>query len=630
MEYQAKAVKSASLRLSPAAGQLCRNETVNGVAGQVCVLRVVSGEVSRGGDIQFTVRDSGGETGRLFKVGDAWHALGETVAVAEFAKAKTIELFKPGHTKALVKLRRKTTLMLVFYSASRQQRGDEIQLSAMEQRAARAVMEPVLFAPLRVSINNDPNPLNHESAQAPGTKVMFDIPDTTLCSDCAFRFGGAKYASENWIPASAIEYCRIDDKTNALKSIDITKYYSGPASADYSKVLSESDQNMLNSMAKGKRQLVCKISSVMPPVVAVQPAAIKGLNLLQIWLHDVAKAPAVETGKTTLMIQTESNTLVSFPVKTGADITTYGRALRFPLVVAPDTISRMSLDQFRESDEYSKEITLHAEDGTLLQTLKLMGSFDMSNMPSGKLFRGYIQLQSYYKEQQKNTKLGFRVSYTQGGTTSYTKYVDSELRVAEGGELQSVSNPTAFKGADATFNLLSRDLKSDANILLLKAVMKTAAEANLDLSKTKVSFPGTGAPAVVVDLRGGAIKTVSLPANVGSTATVAVPTIFDGLDVPDITFELHALMDYAFDYAKIGTATLKSLEPLRVLDIKASDAEAGHELIFAANLARITVAMNESQVKFRLPVAGSAAVAGADFDPARVGVTYLDRAGQTV
>ncbi|AZN35182.1 hypothetical protein [Iodobacter ciconiae] len=95
--YQLNLSKAAQLTLAP--DGTCRAEQVDGVAGQVCILRKVGGEskASTGGDVRFRVSSTSlhSTLQARFRVSTVWHKLGESVGVAEFGQSKAIELFLP-------------------------------------------------------------------------------------------------------------------------------------------------------------------------------------------------------------------------------------------------------------------------------------------------------------------------------------------------------------------------------------------------------------------------------------------------------------------------------------------------------------------------------------------------------
>ncbi|MGL4603818.1 MAG: hypothetical protein ACRCU9_06715, partial [Iodobacter sp.] len=152
IDYRTNVIKSAVLKLSSPVGQVCRNETLDGVAGQICVLRNVAGEnqAVSGGDIRFMVRARRSLPAARFRVGQQWHPLGDSVAIAEFAGSRQIELFLPRAAQpprqpvlisSLVRPQVLPILPLAglvdafIYSSGRQQQGDLFYLSLNDQNA---------------------------------------------------------------------------------------------------------------------------------------------------------------------------------------------------------------------------------------------------------------------------------------------------------------------------------------------------------------------------------------------------------------------------------------------------------------------------------------------------------------
>ncbi|MGR2779105.1 hypothetical protein [Chromobacterium haemolyticum] len=118
--WRSNIVKSGQLKLSSPKGEACRQDSVGGQAGLVCVLRQIDsaeGGTDVDGDTRFMV---GGRLGSLkalnarYRVGGDWLPLGESVALSRFKSGGKIELFiaKPEqaqieHWKSLAKGRLK-------------------------------------------------------------------------------------------------------------------------------------------------------------------------------------------------------------------------------------------------------------------------------------------------------------------------------------------------------------------------------------------------------------------------------------------------------------------------------------------------------------------------------------------
>ncbi|QBC44316.1 hypothetical protein [Iodobacter fluviatilis] len=96
--FQLNLSKAAQLILS--ADGTCRAEAVEGVAGQVCVLRRVGGEskANTAGEVRFRVSAhlrAAEQAQSRYRVSHVWHKLGEPVGLTEFGQSKAIELFIP-------------------------------------------------------------------------------------------------------------------------------------------------------------------------------------------------------------------------------------------------------------------------------------------------------------------------------------------------------------------------------------------------------------------------------------------------------------------------------------------------------------------------------------------------------
>ncbi|MFE8729749.1 hypothetical protein, partial [Aeromonas hydrophila] len=88
--------KRAQLRLSQAMPD-CKPEMVDGIEGQVCTLRTITGQhqATSAGDIRFTVKAQSAIGGSQFRIANKWHHLGEPVTIAEFANGHTLDIFLP-------------------------------------------------------------------------------------------------------------------------------------------------------------------------------------------------------------------------------------------------------------------------------------------------------------------------------------------------------------------------------------------------------------------------------------------------------------------------------------------------------------------------------------------------------
>ncbi|WP_445989742.1 hypothetical protein ACSVCE_20055 [Chromobacterium haemolyticum] len=136
VSYQLNASQQARLTLAAPEGQACRPDTVDGVAGQRCVLRRMTAGIRASGDIRLLVRAKRPLPASRFRVGREWHRLGESVAVSEISGARELELFLPAvdglprGPSALAAGQSLSTLVdAYFYSNGRQHQGDRFALN---------------------------------------------------------------------------------------------------------------------------------------------------------------------------------------------------------------------------------------------------------------------------------------------------------------------------------------------------------------------------------------------------------------------------------------------------------------------------------------------------------------------
>ena len=136
VSYQLNASQQARLTLAAPEGPACRPDTVDGVAGQRCVLRRLTAEIRAGGDIRLLVRAKRPLPAGRFRAGHEWHRLGESVAIAELSGARELELFLPaadgllrGASAPAAGQPLATLVDAYFYSNGRQHQGDRFALS---------------------------------------------------------------------------------------------------------------------------------------------------------------------------------------------------------------------------------------------------------------------------------------------------------------------------------------------------------------------------------------------------------------------------------------------------------------------------------------------------------------------
>jgi len=135
-------VKRASLTLRKVPGQQCRTDTVNGRQGRVCTVRYLEGshEAVSAGDIQFTVQAVKAPEGVMYRVGPAWKALRETMALADFRGAQSIEVFYPSKSGPQADPTTVQRLEAVFFSTSRQRFGDKFVIPIGRKHAGSEVV----------------------------------------------------------------------------------------------------------------------------------------------------------------------------------------------------------------------------------------------------------------------------------------------------------------------------------------------------------------------------------------------------------------------------------------------------------------------------------------------------------
>ncbi|MGL4859055.1 MAG: hypothetical protein ACRC5A_04820, partial [Enterobacteriaceae bacterium] len=126
-----QASKRGQLTLSRPDQLTCRQEQLEGMTGQACVLSEVSleGGLSSGSDIQFVIQMNAEASRARYRVGRQWHPINSPVSVSEFAEGRAIELFVASSEggsllKAIDSNGLSSLLKAGFYSASRHGRGD--------------------------------------------------------------------------------------------------------------------------------------------------------------------------------------------------------------------------------------------------------------------------------------------------------------------------------------------------------------------------------------------------------------------------------------------------------------------------------------------------------------------------
>lgn len=123
-------VKRGVLRLGPVNGPQCRAETIDGISGQVCTLRTVSGQhqATTAAGLKFTVQARQPIKEGRYRIAQRWHRLGEPANVAEFAQSRQIEVFLPPQSGPANQTKLAQRLQARFYSGLRQNMGDSLTL----------------------------------------------------------------------------------------------------------------------------------------------------------------------------------------------------------------------------------------------------------------------------------------------------------------------------------------------------------------------------------------------------------------------------------------------------------------------------------------------------------------------
>ncbi|MGL4614031.1 MAG: hypothetical protein ACRCVV_09060 [Shewanella sp.] len=174
-ELRASVAKRAHLRLGRAL-ERCQPMAIDGISGSVCSIRSVSGQnnATTAGDIRFTVRANAKSSGGRFRVGQQWHRLGEAISIAEFAQARSVDVFFPTkRIKLGAALQLDESLNASFFSQSRQGVGDRLVLR-VESRQQQAKLSPVLGRADVLLIEDKPTGRQYVTTlRSSGTNAIF-------------------------------------------------------------------------------------------------------------------------------------------------------------------------------------------------------------------------------------------------------------------------------------------------------------------------------------------------------------------------------------------------------------------------------------------------------------------------
>ncbi|MGL4856484.1 hypothetical protein [Plesiomonas sp.] len=507
VEYRTSAVKAAALRLDRPSRAECHADKVEGINGQTCVLRTISGEhnVSSGGDIRFMIRSGFPLPSARFRVSNQWHHLGESVGLAEFARAKTIDVFIPKlsdlHQLAQAQWQQIITQVeMRFYSSSRQIKGDSFSLAMLpnsirlpeEQRPDNGTS----LNNTAVSVVSVSDAAIVEGKPLESTVTFSDVVATKII----YLKTTLENASPDDLNLKRVEI-RLRKNGNIISIVDLS---SGkpvavqlPANAEKELTISiptvadmvspEPDETLIleagfaADMHDAKSGTLAIMDKPSPKVISVGDSkAMEGAALAsEILLTDKGAGH-------TLYLQTKlisakekdvdlTHVTVSFQyVRTQVIVDLSGG--KIAAVLLPDVVDR----EVYVSIPTLKDISPNPD-----KTLELKGSFssNMDNAQSG--IQTIKDLDPWNIAQIDDV-------YVPEGTTAVL-----HVRLNSNGTL-------------------------DGQAIYLKAVLSTATWKDADFDNVVVSYPNTNAPDDRGSLSDGNVHKVILPSNVGKNVDVSV------------------------------------------------------------------------------------------------------------
>ncbi|WP_152598333.1 hypothetical protein, partial [Aeromonas lacus] len=251
--------KRAQLELGAAPPQ-CKDATIEGINGKECVLRTISGanKAADGGDVMFSVemRARLNTPHARFKVGEAWHPLGQQVPVAEFANAKCVKIFFVPPTSVVTRLHLSELVNVSFSSASRIAKGDRFSVTL--QNAGFTPPRSQVLSSLELLTVSDE--VNHKQAII----TLMGGEHQRITSDARMNGNQVWYLQENKVqPLYPLA---------RLKTLEPSSWFSGVANQHgqvsplqnhvlgaTNPVLSATGVSALNQWATGTQQLVTAI-----------------------------------------------------------------------------------------------------------------------------------------------------------------------------------------------------------------------------------------------------------------------------------------------------------------------------------------------------------------------------------
>lgn len=505
--YRTSVVKAAALRLDRPLRTECRTDKVDGIIGQTCVLRTISGEhnVSNGGDIRFMIRSGFPLPSARFRVGNQWHHMGDSIGLAEFARAKTIDVFIPKlsdlHQLAQAQWQQIITQVEIrFYSSARQINGDSFSLAMLPTSMTppgehlpdnETVLDTGSLAVLKVSdaVITEGKPLESTVtlSDVAATKIIYlkttlenASPDDLNLKHVEIRLRKNGNVMST-VDLSSGKPVAVQLPGNAEKELNITI----PTVADMESP--EPDETLIlqasfiADMHDAKSGTLAIIDKPLPKVASVSDSkAMEGAALnSEILLTDKGAGH-------TLYLQTELGNAKEADVDL-AHVTVSFQRVRAQITVdlSGSKIAAIELPEVVDREVYVSIPTLKDISKNPDKTLVLKGSFSA------------------------------KMDNAQRGTQTIIDMAPWNIA--------TVNDVNAPEGTTAVLHAtLNSEGPLDGQELYLQEVMVTATWQDADFADVVVSYPDTNAPDDHVNLVGNGVHKVILPPNVGKHVDVSV------------------------------------------------------------------------------------------------------------
>ncbi|MGL6117760.1 hypothetical protein, partial [Plesiomonas sp.] len=507
VEYRTSAVKAAALRLDRPSRAECHADKVEGINGQTCVLRTISGEhnVSSGGDIRFMIRSGFPLPSARFRVSNQWHHLGESVGLAEFARAKTIDVFIPKlsdlHQLAQAQWQQIITQVeMRFYSSSRQIKGDSFSLAML------------------------PNSIRLPEEQRPdnGTSLNNTAVSVVSVSDAAIVEGKPLESTVTFsdVVATKIIYLKTTlenaspDDLN-LKRVEIRLRKNGNIISIVD--LSSGKPVAVQLPANAEKELTISIPTV-ADMVSPEPDETLILEVgLAADMHDAKSGTLAIMDKSVLKVASVSdskamegaalNSKLLFTDK-GAGHTLYLQAV---------------LGSAEENDLDLKHVTVFFQHIRTKIIVNLSESrivpVDLPSVVDREIYVSIPTMTNIIPNPDKNLVLKGSFLPNMVDAQSGTQII---IDMAPW-NIATVTDAEVSEGTTAFLHVtLNSERALDGQALYLQAVLSTATWKDADFDNVVVSYPKTNAPDDRGSLSDGNIHKVILPANVGKKVDISI------------------------------------------------------------------------------------------------------------